>query len=194
MPRVFIVHGWGGNPNEPMLFHLRKELESRGVLVFAPAMPHSNAPKIIPWVQALRDAVKTPDAQTFFVGHSIGCQTILRYLETLSSKTKVGGIVLIAPWMHLDENTLKEEGEESARIAAPWMETPLDFEKVKARLSHRAFCQFSDNDPYVPLSDVALFKQKLGAETLVEKGKGHFSPSDHYNENPVALEKLREMF
>ncbi|KKQ37224.1 MAG: hypothetical protein US53_C0024G0012, partial [Candidatus Woesebacteria bacterium GW2011_GWA1_37_7] len=47
-------------------------------------------PKIKEWVPFLQENMSNPDEETHFVGHSIGCQTILRYLETLSEKTKVG--------------------------------------------------------------------------------------------------------
>jgi predicted alpha/beta hydrolase family esterase len=41
-------------------------------------------------------------------------------------------------------------------------------------MSKKITCIFSDNDPDVPLSDAELFKEKLGAEIIVEHEKGHF--------------------
>ena len=32
---------------------------------------------------------------------------------------------------------------------------------------------FSDNDPFVPLSEEKLFKSELGAQIIVLHGKGH---------------------
>ncbi len=59
-------------------------------------MPSPSAPKIEEWVNKLKELVPNPDNETVFIGHSIGCQTILRYLEQLNLKTKVRKVVLVA--------------------------------------------------------------------------------------------------
>ena len=79
----------------------------------------------------LKEVAGDVDESTYFVGESIGCQGVLRYLETLDSDIKIGGVVLIAPWMKLDEKTIREEWEDAVEIARPWEETPIDWEKVK---------------------------------------------------------------
>ncbi|KKU21207.1 MAG: hypothetical protein UX31_C0020G0013 [Candidatus Nomurabacteria bacterium GW2011_GWA1_46_11] len=72
MKRVFIIHRWDGNPTEDWYQWLKKELEGRGFEVFVPAMPEPDEPKIETWIPFLSQLVGTPDANTFFVGHSIG--------------------------------------------------------------------------------------------------------------------------
>ncbi len=188
MRTAYIIHGWEGSPDEPMLAWLRARLEERGYAVTAPTMPEPEEPKIGPWVGKLAGVAK-PDAEAIFIGHSVGCQAILRYLETLPEGTKVGKVVLIAPWMALDEETIKEEGEKVREVARPWMETPIDFAKVKARA---ASCTaiFSDNDPFVPLSQKDLFEKELGATIMVEHGKGHFTEGDKVSELPAAIKNI----
>src|SRR3972149_7057895 len=95
MKRVFIVHRWGGSPTADWYPWLKKELEKKGFVVFVPEMPTPDAPKIKSWVETLRKAVGSPDKDTYLVGHSIGCQTILRYLETLRLNERVGGVVFV---------------------------------------------------------------------------------------------------
>ncbi len=190
MKRVFIIHGWSGYPEEGWFPWLKKELEKRNYKVEVPKMPSSDTPKINAWVNYLSKAVSKPDKDTYFVAHSIGCQTVLRYLQTIS--TKVGGIVLVAPWMTLDENTYVEEGEKGREIAKPWVETPIDFEKIK-RTTNNFITIFSDNDPYVPLENSKTFKNKLNAKIIVEKNKGHFSGSDNIKELPIVLEELLKL-
>ena len=92
--RAFIIHGWGCYPEEGWFPWLKKELEARDFEVQIPAMPDSDTPKIKPWVSHLNELVGVCDEQTYLIGHSIGCQTILRYIETLPHPTKVGGAVL----------------------------------------------------------------------------------------------------
>lgn len=183
--KVYIIHRWGGNPKEPLLEWLRSSLEARDYEVTVPAMPDTDNPKIEDWVGKL-SRMMSPNENTILVGQSIGCQAILRYLQTLTPDKKIKGIVLIAPWMELDEKTMKEEGEESIKIAKPWVETLIDFGKVK-NMVRKTVAIFSDNDPYVPLEQKTIFEEKLGAEVIMEKKKGHFTESDGIIMLPSAL-------
>jgi predicted alpha/beta hydrolase family esterase len=50
---------------------------------------------------------------------------------------------------------------------------------------------FSKDDPVVPFDEnLPIFRDKLGAEIIVEEGKGHFSGSDGVTELPSALEAI----
>jgi len=190
MKRVFIIHGWDGSPDEPMLRWLRRQLEEKGFSVISPQMPIPDAPEIGVWNERLNRLIKNPDEKTYFIGHSIGCQTILRYIEKLPPEIKIGGAVLIAPWLNLKPEAL--EDEEAEKTARPWLETPIDFNKVKKHLK-KIICIFSDNDPFVPLSDKDIFKEKLNSEIIVEHKKGHYDPDSKIINNPAALSKLLEI-
>lgn len=184
MKKAFIIHGWDGSPNEPMHQWLKEELTKEGYEVHIPSMPNPEVPVIEEWVQTIiNEATKAsaPDEEALFVGHSVGCQAVLRAIEVLAEGVKVGGIILIAPWMELDKQTIEEEGEEVIEIARPWMETPINFEKIKSH-TDTIFAIFSDNDPYVPVSQKDVFEKELGAETMVLEGYGHFSPADNVRE------------
>lgn len=185
MKRCFIVHGWGGYPEEGWLPWLNKELTKKGFKVENPAMPNSETPEIHAWVAHLANRVGTPDKNTFLVGHSIGCQTIIRYLQTINKR--VGGAVLVAPWF-----TLKNLEKEEKPVAKPWFETPIDFEQVK-KVSPDLVTIFSTNDPVVPLSNVPLFEKRLGAKVIMEKDKEHFSGSEGINTLPSALKAVLEL-
>lgn len=187
--RVFIIHGWDGYPEEEWFPWLKRELESRGFEVQVPAMPETAAPKIEVWVPHLAKLVGEPDEQTYFIGHSIGCQTILRYLENLSVGKKIGGVVLVAGWFVLSDL----ETEEEKVIGKPWIETPIDFTKIKSA-SDNFVLILSADDPVVPYEEnKKLFEEKLNASIIVEHNKGHFSESDGVTELPSALEAILEM-
>src|SRR3989338_169649 len=96
MKRVFIVHGWGGHPEEGWFPWLKKELEAKGFKVFVPQLPDAENPRIQKWVPKLAETVGVPDEETYFVGHSMGCQTIARYLESLPAEIKIGGAIFVA--------------------------------------------------------------------------------------------------
>lgn len=190
MDRVFIIHGWDGRPDEGCFPWLKTELEKKGFNVYAPAMPEPLHPKIDTWVTFLKEQVDTPDERTFFVGHSIGCQTILRYLESLPENTKIGGAVLLAPWIHLTDEAY--ETEEDSEIARPWLQTLIQWDKIKSH-SKKFIAIFSDNDPLVPLTDSKIFEEKLGIQTVIEHNKEHFSGSTGIKELPSLLESVLKL-
>lgn len=191
MKTVYIIHGWDGSPNEPLHQWFKKSLEDQGFKVVIPAMPDPETPRIADWVGKINEIVDLKD-DLIFIGHSVGCQAILRYIEKLSAGVKIKGVVLIAPWMELDQETVQEEGEEVVEMARPWMETPIDFSKVKSQ-AEKFVAIFSDNDPYVPISQKDLFEKELDAEIIIEHDKGHFSEEDNISELPSVLEVIEKL-
>lgn len=188
MARIYIVHRWDGDPEGDWYQWLRRELRDLGHEVHIPLMPNPAEPKIETWVNCLNTVIVQPDAQTFFVGHSIGCQTILRYLEQLSADTRVGGAVLVAPWLTLTNL----ESPEVHDIAAPWLETPIDFKKVKKH-TERFAVLFSDDDYFVPKDNQKVIAKKLAIEPVVEHAKGHFTSDDDVTELPSVLEQVKRL-
>ncbi len=181
--RAIIVHGWGGNPEYVWYPWLKAELEARDFAVSVPAMPETEEPK----VQTLTSVVGTPDHHTYLVGHSMGCQTILRYLATLPEDAQIGGVVLVAGFY-----TLVPLEPEQARIAEPWLTTPIDAVAVKEH-TKRTVAIFSNNDPWVPIENEQLLKEQLGAETIILHNRGHFSGADRAVELPEALTALLDI-
>lgn len=186
--RVFIIHGWEGRPDgNDWLPWLKRELEQKNFEVIVPAMPDTDEPKIDVWVPFLSNLVGEPDENTYFAGHSIGCQTILRYLETLENK-KIGGAIFVAGFFNLIG--LSDDGERE--IAKPWLETPINLEKVK-NTSGEFIAIFSDNDRFVPISDKNIFEKELNAKIIIEHNKGHLGEDDKITELPVALNSILEI-
>lgn len=131
MKRAIIVHGWGGTPQEGWFPWLKKDLEKKGFSISVPQLPDTEHPHIKTWVPALAVAVGTPDQETYLVGHSMGCQTIIRYLETLKEGKKIGGAVFVAGFIRpLTGLTTAEEKE----IDREWTLTPINFDGVRSRL------------------------------------------------------------
>src|SRR3989344_405791 len=134
MPRVFLIHGWDGRPDNHWFPYLSLELKANGFEVNAPQMPNAATPKVGEWLSFLKDYVGKPDAETFFVGHSLGCITIARYLAELSPKAKVGGCVFVAGF----------SGNISIPEISEFYTLPFDPEKAKAHCA-KFVMLFSDN-------------------------------------------------
>lgn len=181
---VYIVHAWGEDPQSCWYQWLKNELESQGIKVAIPAMPNTEAPDMKKWVETLSNFVNAPNENTFLIGHSIGCQTILRYLETLGEGQKIGGAFFVAPW-----TTLKNLSQESQQIAKPWLETPINWRVAKTHCSQFA-ALFADNDEWVEVSEEKIFQNNLGAKTQMMPNMGHF---DESTEVPELLQLVNDM-
>lgn len=185
MKRVFIVHGWGDGPGDHWIPWLKEQLERDGLSVTAPAMPNTAMPAIGEWVSHLNREVGEAGADTYYVGHSIGCQAILRHLEQLPAGTVVRGAALVAPWFVLANLSAEEE-----EIARPWIETPIDSEKIRERLPDLS-AVFSTDDPWVSLDNLALFEQRLGARTQLLEGRKHIGVESGMTTFPELLATAR---
>ena len=190
MNRVFIVHGLDGYPEEGWFPWLKAELEARGFEVHVPQLPEPGSPRMKNWVPALAEAVGSADEQTYFVGHSMGCQTIARYLATLPEAVQVGGAVFVAGFFKSLTNL--EDDDEVREIANEWLTTPLDNEVVRSHLQ-KSIAIFSDNDPYVPLENQYIFRDELHSRIIIEHEKGHFSGSTGTVELPIVLQSLLQI-
>ncbi|MFH0712342.1 MAG: alpha/beta fold hydrolase [Candidatus Jorgensenbacteria bacterium] len=190
MKRVIIVHGWDGYPEEGWFPWLKNELEKKGFEVLVPQLPQPKIPRIENWVPKLAETVGTPDENTYLVGHSMGCQTIARYLEALPEGVKIGGAVFVGGFF---KRLTGINGEEEQEVVDHWLKTPLDLQKVKSHLLG-SIAIFSDNDYYVPLDNADDFRDKLGSEVIIKIGMGHFSGvRDKTFELPIALESILKL-
>ena len=188
--RVFIIHGWDGYPTEGWFPWLKLELEKLGFAVFVPQLPKADEPRINNWVPALKEIVGMPDEHTYFIGHSMGCQTIARYLEGLPGNIKIGGVVFVAGYFKRLTNL--EDDDIVRSVVAEWLTTPLDLEKVKMHFN-KSVAIFSDNDPYVPLDNQEEYQNILNSKIIVEHGMGHFSGSTGTFELPIVADSTLEI-
>ncbi len=185
MKKAYIVHGWSGFPEEGWFPWARKELEKQGYQVQVPAMPTPDRPTIDVWVNTLLQLAPTPDEETVFIGHSIGCQTIMRYLEHLPANSKVKQTIFVAGWFTL--SGIEDPAEQA--LAEPWLTRPINFSQVKAHVNN--ICAIlSTDDSLVPYAEnKKLFEQKLQATIITTQG-GHLGAADNIVILPELLSAL----
>ncbi len=190
--RVVIIHGYLSHPEEAWLPWLKRELERKGCTVSLPAMPEPDRPLIHEWVAFITAVVGEPDQETLLVGHSLGCQAVLRYLEYVGTANKgVGKTVLVAGSYPV------QRSEKEARAAAggdpvllPWFSAGVHPLRVK-RAAGECTVILSDNDPYIDVAEAtATFRAALDARIIIVPGGGHFNEDDSWMELPEALAAL----
>src|SRR5947207_892958 len=96
MKRAVIIHGWEGTPSEGWLPWLAEELRHHGYEVTAPQMPHAEHPILPEWLATLTNTVGAVDGGTHFIGHSLGCYAIAKYLEKRPAEEQAGKVVFVA--------------------------------------------------------------------------------------------------
>lgn len=180
--RIFIIHRWEETPEGDWYPWVKNQLEQKGYHVIVPEMPDTDSPKIDTWVSKLSDTVGKLEHTDSFITHSIGAQTVLRYLE--SQDEKCDKVIMIAPWLELIPESLDDDEKE---IARPWIETPIDFTKVNGK-ANSIIGIFSDNDEYVNyVENQKLFNEKLQYQGVLENGKGHFTKEEGVTELPMVI-------
>lgn len=171
MKRVYLIHGWEGTPDNNWLPWLKNKLEEKGFEVFAPLMPGTEKPVKSVWFKTMQELVKNPDENTYLVGHSMGCQAVQRYLESLEGDMKIGGAVLVAGWI----NDPKWDGrtEEEMEVVHDWFDIPKDYEKIKSHCN-KFISIFSSDDPFILKPNWKEAEEILGSEVIVLENRGHF--------------------
>ncbi|QSQ17775.1 RBBP9/YdeN family alpha/beta hydrolase [Myxococcus landrumensis] len=183
---LVIVHRWDGRPNTdfyPWLSERLRQPPAPFDTVLTLDMPQPSAPTIDGWVSTLTRTLGTvPEPSTVFLGHSVGCQAILRYLATLPEGHRVEGAVFVAGWFDVARrwDTLQ-----------PWLDTPIDFARVRAALGRRVVL-LSDGDPFTPdwRRNSQRWEEHLGAEVRVIPGARHFNNP----REPAVLEAVLSCF
>lgn len=165
MKRAVIIHCWEGYPKYCWYQSIKAELEKEGFKVKIPAFPDSERPKLKNWLSYLKSTVRKPDENLFLIGHSIGCATILRYLESLKEGERIGGAVFVAGFV----NNL------GFKELSNFFKKPINFKKARMGMKKGSIAIYSTNDPFVPLDHAEVFKKKLGSEVIMKKNMGHFS-------------------
>lgn len=189
--RVFLVHGWGDTPQSHWYQWFKKTIEAKGFVVDIPTMPEPNVPEIDKWVPYLKEKVGTADKDTYLIGFSLGCNAVLRYIEDLEDDVRIGGAIFVAGFTKELNFSTFDDPKGAEMIAAPWLHNEIDIGKVALHIN-KSVAIFSDNDPYVPLSNTEFYKE-LGSKIIIQQKSSHFRAQDGFRELHVLLNEFMKM-
>lgn len=177
--KIIILHGWQGYPEENWYPWLKSELEKKGHEVIVPYFPEPDYPDLGTWVRNLKGIVGSVDETYVFVGHSLGCVTILRFLESLKDDQKIGGAVLVAA----------PSGDLGIKEILSFVEKPFDWGRIRSRCRYFSVIN-SDDDPYIPTSHAYVLKDKLRAKLIIKKRCKHLSAAAGFLKLPIVLKEI----
>lgn len=177
MKRAVIVHGYKGTPDTNWKPWLKTELEKAGISTAIPEMPNTQHPQVQEWVQMLSDTVGPSDKDdVILIGHSLGCITILKYLEQVPSNLLVNACVFVAGFAKPFDGY--KNGHDS------FFENELDWAEIRTHCTNFIVLHSTD-DPNVPFSESQEFVKHLNARVTLVNGMGHFSSADNVYEAPL---------
>jgi predicted alpha/beta hydrolase family esterase len=218
---ILVVHAYGGSPNKFWYPRLQEHVGDLAEVEVI-RMTQPGTPCIAVWLDDLSRRVSKLAAAAavaalsgqqlllYLVGHSIGCQTIIRFLaqpgarEMLccggdsvvadSGPLRLAGCLLVAAWFEVVDPW---EG------MLPWCHTPIDCAAARATLAASAeradgensplVVLLSDNDRYTPDTDAnaARWRDCLGASVRVLHGRAHFGSKNQPDVMLAATELLQ---
>ena len=199
-PLVLIVHAFGGSPKKFWYQWLRDEIgDTAEVDVLQMTEPH--VPTVGNWLadvtaRVAAEAASVEQRELYLIGHSVGCQTIVRFLAEAgtasllqSSGLTLRGCLVVAAWFAVADPWESIE---------PWCSTPIDCDATK-QLLEDAGCPMhvvlSDNDKYTPgyVANGAAWRERFGAEeALIVPGRAHFGGKKQPEVLTMALSMLRQ--
>jgi hypothetical protein len=169
---IAILPRWSGHADSDWYPWFRAQLADSGVRVQMLELPRRDAPVIEECVASLTAALGDDPAalrSTVLIGHSVGCQALLRYLASLpDGEGGPAALLCVAGWWTVDRPWA---------TIVPWIETPLALDRLRARVGGRVSVMLSDNDPFTAdwQANAALWRERLGAQVVEVAGGKHFN-------------------
>ncbi|MFA5052116.1 MAG: alpha/beta fold hydrolase, partial [Patescibacteria group bacterium] len=187
-PTCLVVHGIGGHKRENWFPWLKMETAKFGWETIVPTMPGEGHPTLELWNAFLHQYDQKIHESSVLVGHSLGCASILYYLQ--ESGKKVDTVIFVAPTNPLqDWAKLKKEYPDYDWGSVEEMNQTQNFnwKKIRTQVKHFIVVH-SDNDPYIPVGSMVYYKEKLPeVEINLIHGKYHFSEAKGIKSIPEIL-------
>ncbi|HEX5448191.1 MAG TPA: alpha/beta hydrolase [Candidatus Saccharimonadales bacterium] len=185
MKNAIILHGrpddweyyglkYPAQSNSHWIPWLQKRLHAKDIFTQTPEIPMSFRPDYNTWKKEFERF--DVGVQTILVGHSCGGGFLVRWL-TENKTTKVGKVVLVAPWLNPEDSPKSETGN--------FFHFEID-ENIAGRTSGLTIF-VSDNDEETIHKSVDIIKATVKNLKVREfRGKGHFTheymPDDTFPE------------
>lgn len=176
--KVYIIHGYGADSISNFFPWLKQKLNSVNVDCDILDLPNTNNPRLNEWLLCMSKNIKQINESVYFVGHSLGCISILKFLNQLKTNTKIGGIILVSGF----DNSLP-----LFPILNSFVDKKIEYSKIK--LMTKKICVIaSKDDDLVPIENSWELAKNLHAEFLKLNGYGHFLVFDL----PIVFDVLKK--
>lgn len=178
---IYLIHGYTASPTSNWFQDFKANLDSDTVKVDILEMPNSNNPQLAQWIAYMKDCINRIDENTIFVGHSLGCVSILHYLNQVSVK-KIKALFMVSGFI---ERTPIPELKE-------FIQPQLNYSKFKEIAENIVSISAKDDD-IVPYNYSEYMAKKLDSEfILLNQGK-HFIDRDNITVFPLLINEIKKI-
>ena len=180
---IYIIHGYSASPADHWFFWLKEKLEEENNKVTIIDLPTPLTPNPIEWNEALKKQIKVIDENSFFIAHSLGCITLLKFLEESFFEKQIAGYMLVSGFND-SIPTLKQLNN--------FLKSKLDYHKLNKITKNKIVISAKD-DYVVPIILSERLSFLFNADFIpLEKG-GHFMASDGYHKFPFLLTEFKKL-
>ncbi|MFH1315802.1 MAG: alpha/beta hydrolase [Candidatus Uhrbacteria bacterium] len=183
MKNIFIFHGTAGCPEENWFSWLKEKLEKMGRNVIVPQFPTPEGQSLESWLKVLDKHKQYINADTIFIGHSLGGIFLLRILERLPTACKAafftGTPIGIKPIKNYDSDN-------------SFSGFSFDWDNIKKKAGYFSVYH-SDNDPYVSLGNGEELAKRLDVKLNLIPNAGHFNTRAGYTEFDRLWDELKSL-
>lgn len=181
MKRIYIFPRYSGNESSDWYQQAISDLYASDEEISCTVLnlPNWDKPDPAEFLSFIKTRMSVDDLNenSYFIGHSVGCQAALLFLDFLAKAHtgfKIGGFLCIAGWWTVDKPW------EQLKF---WIDQPNDFDKIKEVCNNNISCLLSDNDPFTSdtFSNQKEWEEKLNAKVTVIPNAKHFN-TDGYVE------------
>ena len=177
---IYIIHGYTANSTANWFPDLKENLESENIKVHIFDMPNSQAPIFEEWIEFLKKKIDTIHSNSIFIGHSLGCVTLLNFLEEKNYKN-VNSLFLVSGFV---EKTPIQK-------LSGFMEKTIDYSKVINNVKNRFVISAFDDD-IIPYSYSEYLAEKIDAKFILLKKSKHFIDRDGFYKFPLLIDLINE--
>lgn len=181
---VYIVHGYDASPKRHWFAWLKDEIEKSGAKADILTMPTSAHPQFKDWLKTLQESVKF-EGEVYLVGHSLGCPTILNFLQDNVANGAVEGIVLVS-------GLAQPLSDPQFKMLDEFVDKDFDFGRIKVAAKQRAVVSAKD-DYIVPFELSRELAGQIGTEFYEMQKGGHFLDRDGFTKFDLVYEILEKM-
>jgi uncharacterized protein len=177
--KAIIVPGNGNTDiSENWYQSVKTDIEGLGIEVIAENMPDPDLARKEYWLPFIANHLATENS--ILIGHSSGAVATLRYLE--SNKCKLA-ILVGASVTDLGSEHEKKSG---------YFDDPWQWDSIKNN-AEKIILFASKNDPYIPIEEALVIREKLSPEYHEYTDEGHFGADVNKTEFPeikILVEKF----
>jgi len=180
---IYVIHGYTATSQSEWFPWLKNSLTKTFEEVVVFDMPNSNAPVPCEWDEYLNNNVYNCNENTFFVGHSLGCIALLRYLEKQPKDKIIGGAILVSGFL---------EPVPTLSILDPFIKSDLNIRKLIQMIKKRLVIT-SITDTIVNCKYSCNLAEQMEAKLINLESGGHFIAQEGFAKFPLVFNELCKM-